>query len=255
MRRLAGPKVSGRLEYAPNYLALFFLLARAGLRIGEALALQIGDLDFVNRLINVERNLVKGRLGLPKSGLTRQVDMSAQLMRVLGQIVLDRKEQLIRLIRLGMSAEELPSMWLFQNHAGQPMDDSKIRKIFARLLTKAGLAQRNLHFLRHTFASLLLQQGESPAYVKDQMGHSSIDITVDIYGHLIPGGNRQAVDRLDDGSEIPDQFGMETKWKHFESKEAPEEKAALQVLEKTGATRRSRTGDLLITNQLLYRLS
>ena len=67
--------------------------------------------------------------------------------------------------------------------------------------------------------------------------------------------NRQAVDRLDDASEVPDQFGVETKWKHFERKELPEEKAALQVFEKTGATRRSRTGDLLITNQLLYRLS
>ena len=107
-----------------------------------------------------------------------------------------------------------------------------VRGIFARLLTKAGLAQRNLHFLRHTFASLLIQQGESLAYVKEQMAHSSIDITVDIYGHLVPGGNRQAVDKLDDASEIPDQFGMETKWKHFGENQVPEEKVALQVLER-----------------------
>ena len=55
------------------------------------------------------------------------------------------------------------------------------------------------HFLyiRHSFASLLLQNGESPVYVKDQMGHCSISVTVDLYGHLIPGGNKQAVDRLD----------------------------------------------------------
>ena len=39
-------------------------------------------------------------------------------------------------------------------------------------------------------------QGESPAYVKEQLGHSSIKITVDIYGHWIPGANRQAVNRL-----------------------------------------------------------
>jgi integrase len=52
--------------------------------------------------------------------------------------------------------------------------------------------------LRHTFASLLIQQGESVAYVKEQMGHSSIQITVDVYGHLVPGGNRAALDRLDD---------------------------------------------------------
>ena len=49
---------------------------------------------------------------------------------------------------------------------------------------------------RHTFASLLLQNGESPQYVKEQMGHSSIKVTVDVYGHLVPGSNRQAVNRL-----------------------------------------------------------
>ncbi|MET0643179.1 MAG: tyrosine-type recombinase/integrase, partial [Candidatus Binatia bacterium] len=62
----------------------------------------------------------------------------------------------------------------------------------------AKLRRIRFHDLRHTFASLLLQNGESPAYVKEQMGHSSIQVTVDIYGHLVPGGNRQAVDRLDD---------------------------------------------------------
>jgi integrase len=46
----------------------------------------------------------------------------------------------------------------------------------------------------------MLQNGESPAYVKEQMGHSSIQVTVDVYGHLIPGAKRQAVDRLDDAT-------------------------------------------------------
>jgi hypothetical protein len=91
--------------------------------------------------------------------------------------------------------------------------------------------------------------------VKPGPPHSSIDVTVDTYGHLVPGGNRQAVDKLDDGFENSDQIGMETKWTHFAQNESPEEKTALQVIEKTGATRRSRTGDLLITNQLLYQLS
>jgi hypothetical protein len=47
--------------------------------------------------------------------------------------------------------------------------------------------------------SLLLQNGECFIYGKEQMGHSSINVTVEIYGHLIPGGNRQAVDKLEDG--------------------------------------------------------
>ena len=49
---------------------------------------------------------------------------------------------------------------------------------------------------RHTFASMLLQQGESLHYVKEQMGHASIQTTVDIYGHICPSGNRNAVNKL-----------------------------------------------------------
>jgi len=49
------------------------------------------------------------------------------------------------------------------------------------------------HDIRHTFASLLLSNGESPVYVKEQLGHSSIKMTVDMYGHLIPSSKRGAV--------------------------------------------------------------
>jgi len=51
---------------------------------------------------------------------------------------------------------------------------------------------------RHTFCSRLIANGESLAYIKEQMGHSSIQVTVDLYGHLVPGSNKQAVDRLDE---------------------------------------------------------
>lgn len=79
------------------------------------------------------------------------------------------------------------------------------RRVFVKVLEKAKLRQIRLHDLRHTFASQLIQQGESLTYVKEQMGHSSIQVTVDVYGHLVPGSNRAAVDRLDDGRlRIPD---------------------------------------------------
>ncbi|MDW7771252.1 MAG: tyrosine-type recombinase/integrase, partial [Desulfobulbaceae bacterium] len=62
---------------------------------------------------------------------------------------------------------------------------------------KAGLRNIRFHDIRHTYASLLLSNGESPQYVKEQMGHHSIQITVDIYGHMIPSSNRDAVNLLD----------------------------------------------------------
>jgi integrase len=81
---------------------------------------------------------------------------------------------------------------------GTQLDPSNLRKMFYKLLTAAKLRRVRFHDLRHRFASLLIQQGEGLPYIKEQMGHSSIKVTVDIYGHLVPGGNRQAVDKLDE---------------------------------------------------------
>jgi integrase len=92
--------------------------------------------------------------------------------------------------------------WIFINSDGGPLEQHNFRnRVFWPLLAKGGLRRIRFHDLRHTFASLLLQQGESPQYVKEQMGHHSIQVTVDIYGHLIPGSNKQAVDRLDSALE------------------------------------------------------
>ena len=85
------------------------------------------------------------------------------------------------------------------HQARQPLDTTNADKAFKRVLKDAEFP---LHFtphcLRHTFASLLLQQGESPAYVQRQLGHASIQLTVDTYGRWLPMGNKAAVDRLDD---------------------------------------------------------
>jgi integrase len=74
------------------------------------------------------------------------------------------------------------------------------KRIFDKALEKAGLRKIRIHDLRHTYASLLIQGGESLPYVRDQLGHHSIKVTVDIYGHLAPEGNKQAVDKLDDAT-------------------------------------------------------
>ena len=82
-----------------------------------------------------------------------------------------------------------------------PLNKSNARRAFNRLLKRADLpAHFSPHCLRHTFASLLLQQGESPVYVQRQLGHASIKLTVDTYGNWLPMGNKAAVDRLDEGN-------------------------------------------------------
>ena len=87
--------------------------------------------------------------------------------------------------------------WVFPNREGKPHNMTNVRnRIFYRALSKAGLHQRPLHSTRHTFATLLLNQGESPVYVKEQCGHSSIKITVDVYGKWIRTPDRRAVNLL-----------------------------------------------------------
>jgi integrase len=128
----------------------------------------------------------------PKSGESRRVDMSRELMQTLKDLHTERQ---IEAAARGWT--ETPA-WVFCSEVGGLLHPHNIRdRVFYGLLTKAGLRKVRFHDLRHTFASLLLQNGESIVYVKEQMGHSSIQITVDLYGHLIPGGNKQAVDRLD----------------------------------------------------------
>jgi integrase len=90
--------------------------------------------------------------------------------------------------------EPMPD-WVFPARQGGLLEERNLRHVFKRLLVKATLRHMRIHDLRHTFASLLLQQGESVVYVKEQLGHASIQITVDTYGHLIPGANRGAADR------------------------------------------------------------
>lgn len=180
-------------ELFPRSYPFVLLLLRTGLRKGEAQALQWQDIDFANRCLIVRRSLTNRRLSTPKNGKERRVDMSTQLERTLKIALVERKKETLQ-----KGWREMP-LWVFINECGTPINEGHFhRRVWVKLLAKAGLRSIRVHDLRHTFASLLIEQGEPLPYVRDQLGHHSIQITVDIYGHLVPGGNRQAVDRLDD---------------------------------------------------------
>ena len=188
-----GTFLAAAAKTAPRAYPLFFLLARTGMRLGEALALQWDDLDFTAREIRVARAFSAGRVETPKAGHGRTLDMSQQLARVLRRLEIDRKAETLR-----RGWQEVPP-WIFCSDAGPPLDHNNVAKTFKRVLKAAGLP---LHFtphgLRHTFASLLLSARVSPAYVQRQLGHASIKLTVDTYGRWLPMGNKAAIDGLDD---------------------------------------------------------
>ena len=87
---------------------------------------------------------------------------------------------------------------IFPISKGTPWDDINfVKQVFHPALKDAGLRHIRFHDLRHTCASLLIFQGESPKYIQRQMRHASIQMTFDRYGHLFPDANREAARRLD----------------------------------------------------------
>jgi integrase len=80
-------------------------------------------------------------------------------------------------------------------------DDTFRNNVWASILRRAGLRYRKPHALRHTYASLLIEGAAPLKYVQEQLGHHSPGFTLTVYGHLIPRGDRRAVDQLDDAQE------------------------------------------------------
>jgi len=175
----------------PEWYPLFLTFARSGLRIGELIALQWDSVDFHGRFIEVTRGWSRGALTTPKNNKTRQVDMSNQLTECLHSLLLKRKKE-----ALSKGTEISP--FVFLTPRGLRVDGDNFRKItFKRALSLAELRHVHPHLFRHSFGSLLLEQGADLNFVKDQLGHHSIILTVDTYGHRMTD-DRRLVNSLDD---------------------------------------------------------
>jgi len=178
-------------ERAPRYWELFLVLLRTGMRLGEAMALKPGDLDFVNGYIRIERNFSGGRITTPKSGKERKVYLTGELRKVLDSYLTWRKRETAR------KGWGKPPEYLFYNEAGGPLDDSHLRnRIFYKVLEKAKMRRIRIHDLRHTYASLRLGAGHNIKDIQEQLGHHSVAFTLDVYGHLMKGEHRSQVEEL-----------------------------------------------------------
>lgn len=176
------------LEESPDWYPLFLAAIHSGMRSGELAGLKWSDIDWNRRLMTVRRIITnRGKVAPTKTNRIRTVDMSSTLFDELKDLKQKQSQKW---------GEEAPE-WVFANQEGNPPDMHNLKhRHFHKALDKAGIRRIRFHDLRHTFASLLIANGESLAYVRDQLGHSSIALTVNTYTHLIPGTNRGAVDKL-----------------------------------------------------------
>ncbi len=240
--------LEGVQEVCTDWYPFFLTALRAGLRRGELIGLKWGDIQFgadekdSNRYILVQRNYVCDSFTTPKSKKTRRVDLSRQLRSVLLEL---RDRRLLEGMLKGKPsiADDL----VFPSEVGTPLKPDNIAVRYMQpALEHAGLRKFTLHELRHTFGSLLIQDGASLAYVRDQMGHSSIQITADVYGHLIPGADVSWVDRLDTKT-TPQQNATQAQPEH----EGKSDEHA-EVTDSNWLPPRDSNPDMLIQSQLSY---
>jgi integrase len=188
-------------KWYPNHALAVRVLFYTGMREGELLGLQWDDVDWARNLIDLRRTVAfrRGRLivNTPKSGKLRTVDAPGSLIAAL------RDRYSIRQTEAAV-AGVAASPWVCPSATdpAKPLNDAWFRdRVWRPLLDKAGVRHVRVHDARHTYTSLMLRRGVPIAYVSNQLGHSSISITVDLYGHFIPGADRHHVEGLADAIE------------------------------------------------------
>ncbi|MGW1012723.1 tyrosine-type recombinase/integrase [Streptomyces termitum] len=177
--------------------ALYELALRTGLRKGELLGLRWEDLDLATGTASIRRSLQRTRTGglthLPTKTLAseRRIALPTECIRSLKE---HRRQQ-------DKEREIAGSAWrdsglVFTTPTGRPLDPANLTRRFRSFLSRAGLRRIRFHDLRHSTATLLLEQGVDLVVIKELLGHAHIGVTAGVYAHVRLRLQRQAIDAL-----------------------------------------------------------
>jgi integrase len=182
---------------------LYATAATTGLRLGELLGLSWPDveLDGPRPSLTVRRSLAKAEaknaytLAEPKTNRSRRtIELGSTVVRALKR---QKARQAADKLAIGPDLWQNVDQLIFTDEAGRPLHPWAVSKGFAAALERLGLPHVRFHDLRHGVASLLLAQGVPLRLVSEQLGHSSIAITGDIYSHIDREQKRAAADALE----------------------------------------------------------
>lgn len=194
-------QITAFLQHVPNqkHHTLFLTAIMTGARQGEILGLKWGDVDWESKQILIQRTFNKGRFFTPKTkGSRRRIDLAPAVVRELKKW------------RLACPQNDLDLV--FPSGSGGPINYSNmVRRHFLPALEGAGLLRIRFHDLRHSYASLLIDQGENLKYIQTQLGHSSPTVTLNVYTHLMKPTNQEAACRLENTIFGPTGHKMVTK--------------------------------------------
>ena len=188
MRSLTWEELARFLSLVRNqrHKSIFLMAAQTGLRRSELLGLRWNDVDFEARTLSVRRALVRlssGECDLspPKSGRGRSLDLFPETIELLREL---------------QNCHSGNGDFVYGKSDGSPLDPDVVTRAFGRTARAAGFDGLRFHDLRHTHASLLLKEGVHPKVVSERLGHASIEITLNLYSHVLPTVQRNAVDRF-----------------------------------------------------------
>ena len=163
---------------------LFCILTMDGLRAGEALGLQWGDIDLDRKLLHVRRSAWYGKIQTAKSETSETV---LPIPTPLATILQEYRAQW----------QPNPQGFLFVTRNGRPPSSNKVVEYHLwTILDALGIPRCGLHAFRHTHTALLLDSGATPKVAQRQLRHSDARTTLEIYGHVVGEADREAVERV-----------------------------------------------------------
>jgi integrase len=181
----------GTRMFIPVVLAVL-----CGLRRGEISALRWGRVDLDSAQLAVVESAEQTKAGVrykqPKSGKGRTVAMSAT---VIEELRAHRLRQAQNLLRLGV--RQTAETFLCTREDGLPLQPNTLTIYWERLIAKTALPRIRFHDLRHAHATHLLASGVHPKVASERLGHSKVGITIDLYSHVMPGMQEDAVAKVD----------------------------------------------------------
>ena len=167
-----------------------------GLRRGEVVALRWRSVDLDAGQLAVVASAEQTDEGVrekeTKSGKGRAVALSATLVSELRR---HRKHQAEMLLKLGVRLSD--NHHVVTREDGEPIQPRSLSRAFRKFMRRHKLPQIRLHDLRHSHATHLLAAGVHPKIAQERLGHSSVGITLDLYSHVLPGMQGEAVAKVD----------------------------------------------------------
>ncbi|MBT9282093.1 MAG: site-specific integrase [Hydrogenibacillus schlegelii] len=176
-----------------TYYELYYVALTTGMRFGELLGLRWANVDFDARRIYVVEQYndkTKSFDELKTRGSRRYIAVDKKTLDVLRQR--RKKQDAARLKAVYWEALDL----VFSTQNGLPLMRRNVYRDFKACIQRSGVPEIRFHDLRHTHATLLLSKGWHPKVVQERLGHSSIQITLDTYSHVIPSLQDQLVESM-----------------------------------------------------------